>query len=407
MKEGIQAAASKAAVEGWAAKAGGIDAGIIVDEHANEAKLFSVYAEPLDPSVAKMSLMCRMQGFGFDAKETFNEAELGGVNNSSLAGNPLSIIDAEGAVFHHGPSCIAKWVDSETHASLIPLLPQSPSIRILAFLLDFYVEELLTPALKVYRFGSSSGEQELRSQFPTLSSRRMERHCWLNRQKRQLKLYGMHESNKAVTNAHVQRVLFQLDKQIRNSGYLSGSSPGYIDVTFYAPIYTFLYHQSFYQTELEEKFPALVGWLKNLENAGKLEGPPREFISLSDPLLQLLNIIKQDCSSIVPPLLNAYKQWLVEMEQELHSLPAYIGMCTGVCMQQKMTRVVSVDFLWHMERITTQLATLESGYKAEVEALLKGAGLGVLFEQVQLFQHRKLTFRDGHVYLESQPSNQH
>ena len=109
----------------------------------------------------------------------------------------------------------------------------------------------------------------------------------------------------------------------------------------------------------------------------------------------------------MPPLLNAYKQWLVEMEQELHSLPAYIGMCTGVCMQQKMTRVVSVDFLWHMERITTQLATLESGYKAEVEALLKSAGLGVLFEQVQLFQHRKLIFRDGHVYLESQPLNQH
>ena len=117
---------------------------------------FSVRAEPFDPSVEKLSLLCRMQGFEFESKETFDEAELGGVNNSSIAGNPINIVDGDGVAFHHGASCLEKWVANESCF----LLSKTSSLRMLSFLLDFYAEELLTPALKVYRFGSSESEQE-------------------------------------------------------------------------------------------------------------------------------------------------------------------------------------------------------------------------------------------------------
>ena len=230
----------------------------------------------------------------------------------------------------------------------------------------------------------------------------MEQLCWLNRQKRQLKLYGMHESNSAATNAHVQRVLVQLEKQIASSGFLSGTLPGYIDVIFHGPIYTYLFRQNSYKAQLAKKYPALSGWLKKMKGIGKLESPPRDFISLPGPLLTLLNIINKDCSRMIATLLAAYKHWLDEMAGEFHSLPAYIGMCSGVCMQQKMTRVVSVNFVWHMQRITEQLGLIDNRHQAPVEALLKRTGMDVLLTQVALFQNRKISFRDGSTFLEAQ-----
>lgn len=367
-------------------------------EFVDGAKLFTVFAEPFDAAVEKLALVSRMQGFSFEAKETFDEAELGGMSHSSIAGNPLSIMNEAGGVERHGASCVEKWAD----LGPFPLLSKSPSNRLVTFLLDLYAEEFLTPALKGYRFGSSAGEQELRTQLPSLPSGRMEQFCWLNRQKRQLKLYGINEANNAANQAHVQRVLEQLDRQIKNSGYLSGIKPGFIDVTFFAPLYTYLYRQHFYRAELEGRFPSLVGWLKEMASVGKLEESPREVISLSDPILNLLNIVNKDCSSMVAALTAAYQQWLKDMSQEFRHLPAYIGMCSGVCMQQKVTRVVSVNFLWHMQRIVDLIAAITPRDGAPVQAILKTVGLEILLEQVQLFKQRKLIFSNGDVYLQAQ-----
>lgn len=368
------------------------------ESSAVQAEQFVLRAEPFDPGAEKISLFCRMMGYDINLQQTFDEAELGGSGSSSISGNPISIANANGKICYHPGSFIDQWVEQRKFS----LLPKSAPNKLLAHIMDFYAEELLTPLLRYYRFGHELGEKDIRKRLNSIADKRMDQLCWLNRQKRQLKLYGIHDHMGAAIISHSKRLLSHLDKQVRTHKYLSGSIPGMIDISFYGPIYSYLYSHQVYRNDLEKSFPALVNWIQNLECIGMLVDEPKDFASLPDSMMHILSIINRDWSCLIQAHIVAYQNWLKEMGNEAYNLPAYLGMCCGTFMQHNITRVISVNFLWHMQRITQQIKQLENKDKKISDTILKFTGMEFLNDQIPLFSNRKIIFDDDMVCLEYQ-----
>jgi glutathione S-transferase len=273
-----------------------------------------------------------------------------------------------------------------------PLFPTTPVQRMVAHLVELYVDEVgLIPAMH-YRWGSELGESTARARFSAMMGSDEAGNRAADRMVKARYALGATPEAGPTIEKHTHALLTALSGLFGVQPYLLGERMSFADCALMGPFYAHLWNDLVSRQLLLETARPVIGWIErcNFPNTDQ-QGEWRADPLLGRELHGVLEVMGRDGAPVVENAVRAVEEWADTRPADLERLPRAVATCTSRFGGGEVTHAARPYTLLSLQRVTDAYAALDGESRALVDGAVRGTG----WEPVLAYTPRHRMARDG------------
>lgn len=261
-----------------------------------------------------------------------------------------------------------------------PLYPRSPVQRMVALLIELYVDEfLLLPALH-YRWSFPESEKKARGDFSAFSGESTTSNRFADRMMTVLGGVGVTPDTIPAIESHTRELLDSLSQHLDQHPYLLGARPSLADCALLGPLYAHLYLDAVPGRLLRETAPRVCHWIERMNHPDPDSfGEWLAADAVAPTLRPVLDLIGRDAVPMILDTVRAFESWADTRPADLAEPPRGTGMHETSLRGVAFHRFTNSYTLWMLQRSLDAYRDLPDRERTAVDRALQGTGCEALF----------------------------